>query len=105
MTGVASGPGAQRRRAPGSSPSDRRARGAETEEIARWSERAACKGMDTSLFFPRDGEPARAARQVCAGCPVLAQCRAVAVADPSLHGIWGGTSPEERERLRARMSA
>lgn len=42
---------------------------------------------------------ARAAA-LCAGCPVLAQCRAFALDDPRLVGVWGGTTPRQRRDLR-----
>lgn len=62
----------------------------------RWWERAACRGMDTALFFPERGEQIGKVREVCAGCPVRAECLAVAERE----GIWGGTSARERRRMR-----
>jgi WhiB family redox-sensing transcriptional regulator len=37
-----------------------------------------------------------AAKAVCATCPVIAQCRAHAIAVQEPYGIWGGLSEEER---------
>jgi WhiB family redox-sensing transcriptional regulator len=66
-----------------------------------WLERAACKGK-TTLFFGIAGErPERrvrreaAARKICATCPALLQCRAVARTNRE-NGFWGGESEEER---------
>lgn len=66
-----------------------------------WTADAACKGR-TTLFFGLPGErPERrrrreaAARAVCAGCPVLAPCRALARANGE-NGFWGGETEEER---------
>ena len=65
-----------------------------------WQELAACRGMTPEIFFPESGATLAPARRVCAGCPVAQECRSVAIADPSLQGIWGGTSARERDRLR-----
>ena len=69
-----------------------------------WWEAAACRTADPDLFFPvssvgpgRD-EVARA-KEVCAGCRVLRQCLQFALATRQAHGVWGGTTEEER-RLR-----
>jgi len=69
-----------------------------------WWEAAACRTADPDLFFPvsslgpgRD-EVARA-KQVCAGCRVRRQCLQFALATRQAHGVWGGTTEEER-RLR-----
>ncbi len=49
------------------------------------------------------------ARQLCAGCPVQAECLELALryeAQPRVkrHGVWGGTAPWVRQRLhRARV--
>src|SRR5699024_3664991 len=40
------------------------------------------------------------AKAVCAGCPVLAQCREYGMTEP--HGVWGGLSAGERREIRAR---
>jgi WhiB family redox-sensing transcriptional regulator len=55
------------------------------------------------MFFHPDGErgPRRRAREiaakaVCASCPVLAQCRAHALAAQEPYGIWGGLTEDER---------
>jgi WhiB family redox-sensing transcriptional regulator len=69
-----------------------------------WSE-AACQYADPDLFFPvsstgRGGEEARA-KLICARCPVREQCLDYAMAAGSpLQGIWGGTSEQDRSRLR-----
>lgn len=69
---------------------------------------AACRGLDTDLFFPlgRPGSPgferhAAPARAVCSGCPVRAGCLAYALARGLDHGIFGGLDPAQRRALRA----
>lgn len=43
------------------------------------------------------------ARQVCASCPVQADCLAWAVAHGERHGLWGGVwMPERQDRRRRR---
>lgn len=60
-----------------------------------WRDHAACLGGDPELWF----DPAREddARAVCAGCPVLVDCRREAAAEPlySHHGIRAGMDPIE----------
>jgi WhiB family transcriptional regulator, redox-sensing transcriptional regulator len=70
-----------------------------------WQQDAACKDTpDPDVFFPGKGEDAEAAKQVCAGCPVLGECLAFAVATMRAadrdHGVYGGLTPAERARLR-----
>lgn len=65
-----------------------------------WQSLAACTGADPDLFFPDRGELALAAKVVCAACPVREQCLAHALIFHEDHGVWGGTTPTERRRLR-----
>jgi len=65
-----------------------------------WQSLAACAGADPDLFFPDRGEAAFAAKRVCAGCPARELCLAHALAFHEDHGVWGGTTPSERRRLR-----
>jgi hypothetical protein len=70
-----------------------------------WQQEAACKDVpDPDVFFPGKGEDAEAAKRVCAGCPVLGECLAFALATMRAadrdHGIYGGLTPAERARLR-----
>lgn len=72
-----------------------------------WKLQAACRGMDTRLWYPAQGLRAGAeAKAVCAGCPVRAECLAYVTALPGperRYGIWGGLSDRERRaRRRAR---
>jgi WhiB family redox-sensing transcriptional regulator len=71
-----------------------------------WQLRAACRGVDSTRFFNPEGErgPARqrrdaSAKAVCAGCPVLMQCRGHALSVREPYGIWGGLSPHERDGI------
>lgn len=74
-----------------------------------WQERAACADLDTRLFFHPAGERGkgfeereRAAKRVCATCPVLAQCREFALQCAEEYGVWGGLSENERADVRRR---
>lgn len=52
---------------------------------------------------PTTGE--RAALAVCAGCPVLAACRAAVLDMPLAYGVAGGlTAAQRRERRAARLN-
>jgi WhiB family redox-sensing transcriptional regulator len=76
------------------------------EQAARldWWERAACRDADPDLFFPVSSvgpghDEVERAKAVCAGCEVRRQCLQFALATRQAHGVWGGTTEEER-RLR-----
>jgi WhiB family transcriptional regulator, redox-sensing transcriptional regulator len=73
-------------------------------DIWDWQMRGACRGMDSALFFHPEGERGSArsdreaqAKQICASCPVLEQCRAHALAVHEPYGVWGGLSEAERD--------
>lgn len=69
-----------------------------------WMEAALCSQTDPELFFPELGASTRDAKAICAQCPVLARCRAYAL-EHRERGVWGGTSDQDRARLRARARA
>lgn len=67
-----------------------------------WHRRAACRGMDSAIFFPKGGRLTEA-RAICAGCPVKSQCLDAALAvDPAsdLAGVFAGTTAAERAAMR-----
>jgi WhiB family redox-sensing transcriptional regulator len=75
-----------------------------------WRERAACRGMDPAeairIFFPSRGERQAEAMDYCDRCPVRQECLDDALATPGFYdfGVWGGTSEQQRRRLRARQA-
>jgi WhiB family redox-sensing transcriptional regulator len=66
---------------------------------------AVCAQTDPEIFFPGKGGSTREARGVCSDCPIRTRCLEVALADPTLVGVWGGTSERERRKLRAAARA
>lgn len=58
-----------------------------------WREQAACRGM-TATFYPGHVDDVPAALEVCAGCPVRAEC-AQAGRD-EVFGVWAGVDHEQR---------
>jgi WhiB family redox-sensing transcriptional regulator len=61
--------------------------------------------VDPELFYPVSvagpaEEQVEEAKQVCAVCPVTADCLSWALRAGEPAGIWGGTTPEERRYLR-----
>jgi hypothetical protein len=89
---------------------------------ASWVGDAACDGSKAN-FLPLLGEAqtskptetqvarwyrrAAPAVAVCGECPVRSRCLEVALATPEAHdwGVWGGTLPHERRRIRAEREA
>jgi|SRR5215813_10829152 len=74
---------------------------------ATWESRAACLHSDPDLFFPiaPSGPAVRQiaqAKAICARCPVRGECLQFALTTHQVHGVWGGTSEEERRLLRSR---
>ena len=74
-----------------------------TAELWEWQVHGACRGMDSARFFYPEGErgPRRerreeAAKEICAQCPVLTDCRAHALQVQEPYGIWGGLTEHER---------
>jgi len=69
-----------------------------------WVHNARCRQSPggCSIFFPQTADAA-AAKSVCRGCPVRGECLDYAMANPDLHGIWGGTTRAERDRERDRL--
>jgi WhiB family redox-sensing transcriptional regulator len=86
--------------------------GAPAEDDRPWTERAECRGYDPDLFFPvaqfKAGRPlspivraqVRQAKEMCAICPVRAECLQYALDENEPDGIWGGLTPDERRPLR-----
>jgi hypothetical protein len=72
-----------------------------------WRHRAACRGADPELFFPTaEASPlyeraVAAAKAVCAGCPVRAECLDFAFAALPC-GIAGGLTEDERRDVARR---
>ena len=71
-----------------------------------WWRSAACREADPELFFPvaargPGADEIARAKAVCAACGVRRECLQYALATHQLHGVWGGTTEDER-RLRVR---
>ena len=61
----------------------------------------ACAGMFTDMFYEQtDMYDPRRALSVCAVCPVRRECLREAILNDERYGIWGGTTAEQRARLR-----
>jgi WhiB family redox-sensing transcriptional regulator len=74
-------------------------------EYEPWMDDALCAQTDPDLFFPDLGGSAKAAKAVCAGCDVAAECLAYALEHGEREGIWGGLSPLERRKLERGAAA
>ena len=77
---------------------------------ANWRSRAACLSADPELFFPLSEAGTSVAQEkrakaMCSRCPVRSECLDFALATREVHGVWGGTSEDERRRLLARRLA
>jgi WhiB family redox-sensing transcriptional regulator len=81
-----------------------RGTGSKTADREQWLDDGACREEDPELFFPitSSGPAARqiaAAKAVCQRCGVQSECLHYALESHQSHGVWGGTSEEERLRM------
>lgn len=69
-----------------------------------WRDRAACRDVDTDLFFSTDREDRAQCRRICAACPVAEPCLqdALDTGDSEEAGIRAGTTPRQRKQLGRR---
>ena len=70
-----------------------------------WRSVAACQDTDPDLFFPVGTtgpaiEQIANAKAVCNGCDAKEPCLEFALTTNQDSGVWGGTSEEERRKLR-----
>lgn len=66
-----------------------------------WWADAACRTAPADVnFFPSKGASAAAAKAVCNTCPACEPCRETAIANDEEHGVFGGTTADEREQIR-----
>jgi WhiB family redox-sensing transcriptional regulator len=74
-------------------------------DVDDWRDEAACRDTDPDLFFPVGTtgpaiEQIDFAKAVCDACEAQTACLEFALATNQESGIWGGTSEEERRKLR-----
>lgn len=77
--------------------------------LPAWIDDALCGQTDPELFFPEKGGSNHNAKELCARCPVAAECLDYAldyesgerdIASVAPYGIYGGLSPRERRDLK-----
>ncbi|WP_329615633.1 WhiB family transcriptional regulator [Streptomyces brevispora] len=76
------------------------------------AEEGICAQTDPELFFPEKGQSdkTRAAKRICAGCPVRRACLAEALAEEGTaaashrYGVRGGCSPRDRAAIAQRRA-
>jgi WhiB family transcriptional regulator, redox-sensing transcriptional regulator len=73
--------------------------------LANWRDVAACRDTDPDLFFPVGTtgpavDQISAAKIVCEACPAKQPCLEFALISNQDSGVWGGTSEDERRKLR-----
>lgn len=74
-----------------------------------WRASAACRDIDTELFFPLGEtgdalEQAERAKAICRTCPVQEECLDYALTANEQAGIWGGATEAERRSIRRRRA-
>jgi len=69
-----------------------------------WTEGAACRGAPLGWFFPQaeeedyDSKSIELGLETCKLCSVSVDCREYAMSTEETrdHGVWGGTTPDQR---------
>ena len=69
--------------------------------VARWQAGAACMAYPATWWFPdrRPGAGDRA-KEICADCPVRAECLTFAITRNEDHGIWGGFGIRDIDEMK-----
>lgn len=70
-----------------------------------WMADAKCRGADRLLFYPPENSRGDAptyykqGKAICAACPVQEQCLRISLLNGEQHGLWGGLTPRERNKV------
>ena len=77
----------------------------EANDDGSWRANAACRDSDPDLFFPIGTtgpalEQIAKAKAICGECEVQTECLEFALETNQDQGVWGGTSEEERRKIR-----
>jgi WhiB family redox-sensing transcriptional regulator len=74
-----------------------------------WQQKGNCVGVDTNVFFPESNlrgnkkiAAYEAAKTYCRSCEVISECLQFALDTEEPHGVYGGLSEEERNRVLLR---
>lgn len=78
------------------------------ERQRSWQEQGVCAQIDPDIHFPEKvrgesrKEQTALAIAICNTCPVIQQCRAYALNNREVYGIWGGLSENQLSLLARR---
>lgn len=75
---------------------------------AAWKRDALCGQLGAGFadeFYPEKGGSTKLAKTVCKKCPVVKECLTDALERGDRYGVFGGTSPQERQKLLAGRTA
>jgi len=77
---------------------------------ADWRSDAACRDTEPELFFPigttgMATDQIESAKRVCDHCDAQKACLEFALATNQESGVWGGTTEDERRKLRKQWLA
>jgi WhiB family redox-sensing transcriptional regulator len=73
----------------------------DTDRADDWRELASCGVDDTAAFYPMSEKngPWDDALEICADCRVRQACLDDAIDRRERFGMWGGKTPEQRQRI------
>ena len=66
-----------------------------------------CTKVDGEVFFPHEGDwfGIKRAKEICAPCPIKAECLQFAYDTDDQHAILASMTPSERRRLKRKAAA
>jgi len=67
---------------------------------ANWFVHGLCSRLEPEAFFADDEAGVATAKATCRSCPVQPECLDWALEKNERHGVWGGLTGSERDRLR-----
>lgn len=74
-----------------------------TEPLPRWKD-GVCQTMSSEIFFmdadDKADSPSGDAQAACDRCTIVAACLHWAMINHEPYGVWGGTTPKQRQQLR-----
>src|SRR6185436_9218746 len=70
--------------------------------VSNWAQHAVCSKAEPDALFVR-GAAQQVAKQICMGCPVIAECLADSLDNRTEFGVWGGMTERQRRALLKRQ--